>query len=56
MLIGNLEKTAALEADPVRVLLDLQIEGLPLLSALQVELLNQVSALASIEACHHIQR
>lgn len=55
MLVGDLEQAAALETDPVRVLLDLKIESLPLLSPLQIKLLYQVSALPAVETCHDIE-
>lgn len=54
VLVRNLEQPAALETYPVRVLLDLQIKRLPGLSPLQVKLLNQVCALAPVEAGHHV--
>ena len=55
VLVRDLVQSAALEADPVGVLLDTQVQGLPQLTATDVELLNQVGALASIEASDHIQ-
>lgn len=50
MLVRDLVKATALEANPVCILLDAQIEGLPVLAPLDVVLLYQIGALTPIEA------
>ena len=54
MFVGDLVETTAFEADPVGVLFDSQVQGLPMLSPSDVELLYQVGSLAPIESCYHI--
>ena len=39
VLIRDLEEAAALETDPICIFFDLKVQGLPLLSALQVKFL-----------------
>ena len=51
VLIRDLIESTALEANPIRVLLDSQVQRFPVLTSLDVILLNQVCALASVEAC-----
>ena len=56
VLVGDLEEAAPLETDPVCVFFNLKVQGLPLLSALQVEFLYQVRPLPTVEASHDIER
>jgi hypothetical protein len=56
VLVRNLEKTAAFEADPICIFFDLKIESLPLLSTFEVKFLYQISSLTSIEASNNIER
>ena len=53
VLLGDLEEATTFETDPVCVLLDFQVEGLPLDSPLQIHLLYQVCPLAPVESSHH---
>ena len=56
VLVGDLEQAAALETDPVCVFFNLQVQGLPLLSALQIKFLYQVCPLSTVKASHDIER
>ena len=56
VFVGDLVETTAFEADPVGVLLDSQVQGLPVLPPSDVELLYQVGSLAPIESRYDIQR
>lgn len=55
VLVGNLIKATAFETDPVGVLLDAQVERLPVLTATDVVLLDQVCPLAAVEAGDDVQ-
>ena len=55
VLVRDLEEAAALETDPICVFFNLKVQGLPLLSALQVEFLYQVRPLPTIKASHDIE-
>jgi len=55
VLVRDLVETAALEADPVGVLFDAQVEGLPVLASTDVVLFYQVGALATIEASNDVE-
>lgn len=56
VLVRDLEEAATLETDPVCVFFNLKIQGLPLLSALQVKFLYQVRPLPTVEASYDIER
>ena len=55
VLVRDLVEAAALQADPVRVLFYPEVERLPMLPSLNVILLDEVRALASIEPSHDVQ-
>jgi hypothetical protein len=55
VLVRYLEEAATLETDPVCVLFDFQVQGLPLLSPLKIEFLYQVCSLSTIETSYHIE-
>ena len=55
VFVGDLVEAAPLKTDPVGVLFDAEVQGLPQLTAAYVELLDQVGTLATIEASDHIQ-
>ena len=55
VLVGNLVKAASFQAYPVCVLFNAQVECFPVLSPLDVILLDQVRSLTSIEACYDIE-
>lgn len=56
VIIRNLEKTAPFQAYPVRVLFYFQVQRLPVIPLLQIEFLNQVRPLTSIETGNNIKR
>ena len=56
VIIRYLEQPASLETYPIGVLLDLQVQCLPVIALLEVEFFDEVSALTAIEARHHVQR
>lgn len=56
VLVRDLVKATALQADPVSVLFDPQVQCLPMLSPLNVILLDQVGALPTIEASNDEER
>ena len=56
VLVRDLVQSAAFEADPVCVLLDAKVERLPVLSPLDVVLLDQVGPLTAVEASNDVQR
>ena len=55
MLVGNLVEATTLQTYPVSVLFDAQVERLPVLSPLDVVLLDQVCSLTTVEACHDVE-
>ena len=55
VLVRNLVQAASFQAYPVCVLFNAQVECFPVLSPLDVVLLDQVCSLTSIEACHNIE-
>ena len=55
VLVRDLIEATTLQADPICVLLDPQVERLPVLAPLNVILLNQVGPLPAIEACNNVQ-
>ena len=55
VLVRDLIEAAALQAYPVCVLFDPQVEGLPVLAPLNIVLLDQVGTLAAVEASHHVK-
>jgi len=55
VFVRDLVKTAPLEANPVRVLLYPQVQGLPVLSSLNVILFDQIGALPAVEASYHVE-
>ena len=55
VVLRDLEKATSLEANPVRIFFDFKVKGLPLVALFQVELLNQVGSLATVEACNHVE-
>ena len=56
VVIRDLEKTTAFEANPVRILFYFQVQRLPVIALLQIEFLNQVRSLTSVETSHNVQR
>ena len=56
VLVRDLEEAATIETDPVCVFFNLKIQGLPLLSTLQVEFLYQVGPLPTVKASYDIER
>ena len=54
MVIRDLEQAAALQTNPIRIFFDLEVQGLPMDSVLQVKLFNKVGSLPAIEAGNHI--
>ena len=50
VLVGDLVETTAFKADPVRVLLDAKVQGLPVLASADVVFLDQVCALSTVKA------
>ena len=55
VIAWNLEKSATLEADPIGVLLDLEVECLPVNPLLQVKFLDKVGTLPSIESSYNVE-
>ena len=55
VLVGNLVKATSFQAYPVCVLFNAQVECFPVLSPLDVILLDQVRSLTSVEARHDIE-
>ena len=56
LVLASRVETATLKANPVGILFNLQVEDLPLhFDLLQIQLLNQVCALATIEPSHNIE-
>lgn len=55
VFVGDLVEAAPLKTDPVGVLFDPKVQGLPVLSPSDVELLYQIGPLASIETGHNVQ-
>ena len=56
VLVRDLEEAATLETDPICVFFNLKVQGLPLLSALEVEFLYQIRPLSTVKASHDIER
>lgn len=54
MLVRDLVQSTPFETNPVRVLLDSQVEGLPVLTSSDVVLLDEVCPLASVETSNHV--
>lgn len=55
VLVGDLVKATTLQAYPVCVLFNAQVQCFPVLSPLDVVLLDQVRPLAPVEARHDIE-
>jgi hypothetical protein len=55
MLVRNLVEATSLQADPISILFNLQVQGLPVTSPLNVILLDQVRPLPTIEPCNYVQ-
>lgn len=55
VVLRDLEKATALETNPVRVFFDFEVKSLPVVALFQVELLDQVSSLATVEPCNHVK-
>ena len=55
VLVGNLVQATSFQAYPVCVLFNAQVESLPVLSPLDVILLDQIRSLTSIEVCYDIE-
>ena len=55
VLVGNLVQATSFQAYPVCVLFNAQVESLPVLSPLDVVLLDQVRPLTSVEAGYNIE-
>ena len=55
MVLRDLEKTTAFETNPVRVFFYFEVEGFPVVSLFQIELLDKVSSLATVEAGNHVE-
>ena len=55
VLVGNLVKATSFQAYPVCILFNAQVQCFPILSPLDVILLDQVRSLTSIEACYDIE-
>ena len=56
VLVRNLIQATPLEAYPVCVFFDTEVQGLPVLPPLDVVLFNEIGTLAAVESGNHVQR
>ena len=55
MFVRNLVKTATFQAYPIGILFDPKVQGLPMLSPLNVVLFDKICSLTAVESCYNIQ-
>ena len=56
VLVRNLIQATSLEAYPVCVFFDTEVQGLPVLPPLDVVLFDEIGTLAAVETGNHVQR
>ena len=55
VVLRDLEQATALQTNPIRVFFDFEVKGLPVVALFQVELLDQISSLATVEASNNVK-